>query len=242
MKALSFTLLLGLFVSGMQAQKPAIEDRLHIGISMFIPYQDKNASEVISTVNDYQTSFGFQNKVTVLPGIGWQRIQKNHWFWNYAITGIFYSHQDDIVLDQLLNQGIQEPVGGFQKKQAFLYGRIEYGKLFAESEKARFIPSLSLSLDPYYQYLNIIPKTSAGFPRRAHHLGITLRAIAGVDLALSSNTQLMVKVPVGLNNLELEHHIIDNPILSTEGRKQTKIRNQPGFYDLQPMVEFNFRI
>lgn len=242
MKALSFTLLLCLLVSGIQAQKSAIENRLHTGISVFIPYQDKNASEVTSTVNDYQTTFGFQNKVTVLPAIGWQRIQNSRWFWNYAITGIGYSHQDDIVLDQLLSQGIQEPVGGFQKKQAFLYGRIEYGKLFAENDKARFIPSLSISLDPYYQYLNIIPKTSAGFPRRAHHLGVTLRAIAGLHLALSSHIQLMVKVPVGLNNLDLEHHVIDNPILSAEGRKQTQVKNQLGFYDLQPLVGLSFQL
>jgi hypothetical protein len=52
----------------------------------------------------------------------------------------------------------------------------------------------------------------------------------------------MVKVPVGLNNLELEHHVIDNPILSEEGRKQTKIRNQSGLYDLQPLLGLSFRL
>lgn len=242
MKTFSFLFFICLISQGLFAQAAANENWLNAGLSLSLHYQHKNATELITNKNGFQTTYGYQEAASVNLGLGWQQIQENGWYWNYAITGLAFSVQDDITIIELSSQGIPEPTGGHHITRLAFYSRIEYGKLFGRDQEARIFPSLSVSIDPYYQFMHLTPKTWAGFPRSVHHLGLSLRAIPGLTFQLSPGLQLFVKIPVGLNNLEFEYHQIDSPILTDTERKTHRVTNQLGLYDIQGLLGLNFRL
>lgn len=242
MKTLAFTFLLCLVVTGSQAQSTGKTSWLQTGFTAFFPIEGKNVTEIISVQNDFRTTRIYTNASNIYLGIGLMKVREDSWYWTYQITGFAFQVRDDVFIEEVTGQGFPEPVAGNRVDQAAVHTRIEFGKLFRRDQKNKVFPSLGLSLDPYYEYLRIIPKTSAGYPRKLQQLGLTFRVIPGIAFQLAPRFQLTIKAPVGLNNFELAMHRTDNPVATDKERRFNQTKNQLGWYDLQTALGINIQL
>lgn len=239
-RSLSLLALLGLFASGIAAQKSADESWLQIGLNVFLPHSDQNIKGFIAESSGFQTQFSYQERAGISLHAGFLRIRENGWLLNLALTDLRFDEFTNPILETLDSQGIPIPIGGQELTRMIFRTRIAYGKVFSMNKQVRM--SLSVGIDPNFQYYRSVPTTSAGFPNRMQSIGFTMRAIPGLTIPLNSRLKLNVQLALGFYDMDLRYFRIDNPILREEERKSREVNDQLGFYDFQGTLGLNFRL
>ena len=201
---------------------------------------DKTQTVVIETTD---TRLVYEEETrSVNIGLGLKKLKPNQWFQEYSLIALDLKIDEETGNREIAGSGIIEPTTGRRKTVVGTHFRWEFGKMFTLSRSPRLQPGLSLSIDPFYRYTRIVPKTSAGFPARHHKFGAELRLIPRVEYALSDRLHLLLKIPIGINSFYVAQQKVDNPIVSEAERTANTINNNFGQGYFQIGLGMNYRL
>lgn len=186
------------------------------------PFQTAAAQSIVFGDTVFYKYSNNHRKLAQL-GFGFGKIKENGWFSEWSIVGVNATVQDNVQLQFSSNQNITEPQGGYKATNLGLALRWEYGRLLGDFENSKFVPAISMSVDPYFDYLKIIPKTSEGFPMKSIEAGSIIQFIPRLEYRIYKNISLDVSIAVPLGNLRFEYDKLENPVLPIDLQRQNKV-------------------
>ena len=220
------------------------KNELWIGGSLnsYIPYHQNSTFETVEFNKNLTYRFQINNANPVNLGIGLRKISQNNWYQEYALSALNIQRESELVIIEIPNQNISEPINGRERTSINLMLRLEYGKLFKFKSIRKLSSGISLSLDPFLNYNSIEFNSSEGFPFSFYKLGTEISLIPSIDYEISEKLSLFIKIPIGINKFYFEHSKIENPFLSDEESKNSKFVNQFGVSHFQSSIGINYKI
>lgn len=231
LKHLSFRLSLWLisfsFVFSAQAQQ---SDNKRI-ISIYNHSIKQDFSYSFSTQNVIKHNYQKEEMDYVNIGVGYRIIKNENRFQEFSLVQFRYRKKDDILLLEDEVFITLEPRAGSFNREVNLRLRWEYGLNVPLNNNEKIIPSISIGIDPFWNYYRSVPKTSAGFPSTFHQFGWDLRLLPATAFQISSKIQIHLSIPIGIVHNRWDRTKVDNPVLTRDQRNSSSFNADYGIVD-----------
>mgnify|MGYP006301412557 CR=1 FL=1 len=164
-----------------------------VGTHLTFPLNDNVA--FIEFSGDFLTiSYRIKHTNFAHFGASFRKNRDTGWFHEFSLVNIEVRKEEetDITLYFL------DLTSSELKQHSFrlnLHTRYEFGKLFLDSSKNKVLPALSVGIDPYVQYFNVIPRI-VDIHGNTLTIGTQVSIIPRLLFKLGENLQLDINAPV----------------------------------------------
>lgn len=214
----------GVLVLSLSAQET--EKRLSLGLIHSFP---KWNSFTVSHEGGNQTyHFTLNHRQQMGLYLQLEKARSDGWRRSWALLQADFRRSDDANTFTTIDSSLIEVVHGYKEHHFGLRLRWAYGKAINWLSSERLETSLSLAMDPYFQYHRQVPKTSAGFPFRLIHAGVVANFLPHLQYRLGKRLRLSLQAPLAFNRFYWYQSIIDKPILTYSERSVSGTMNRFG--------------
>jgi len=91
--------------------------------------------------------------------------------------------------------------------------RLRYELGLKTTKSKRFMPYITLGLEPFIQYSHIAPSAGDEFPLYNTQIGMAFRIVPHIDYSINEKVSLIASIPLDLMSLYYERRVDRNPAL-----------------------------
>ncbi|MEM9824800.1 MAG: hypothetical protein AAF985_27185 [Bacteroidota bacterium] len=167
-------------------------------------------------------SHSVERKSIMNVGVAFQKVKPSGWFYELALVKLSIDDDTNVkVRSNEVDPGPGIPIFGDQNLTIDVVSRLEYGKYFFDLKKNKFNLGLSLGIKSHFDYNNLTPRNSNGFPLRFSRVGLVLQVIPILSFQAAKRVLIDLKVFPDLIDFYYQRSRTLNPNLAISQQTDT---------------------
>ncbi len=167
-------------------------------LNMGIP-SSGSIEESVALDSNTDYVFGLEGVDLIHPGIGIKITNPKKWYQEYGLMALHVKRDYEATFVKIQNDD-DFPKNGKNRLVLETMLGIEYGKLFVFDGVDNFLFGLALGINPYMNYLDMEPVTSAEVPVSLLKIGGEFSIVPRIEIKVLDRLGLFFKIPVGITD------------------------------------------